>query len=161
MLSLGAVSYPSGLGFGCKAGRWEFESQLDPLLLMLCEESELPWWLNVSLLPEISKKTKQQPKREKKRKGKRMQGISIWTAEWTSVPLTFMHNKHRITPKKWKIFFPSMFCHLTSAPFQEAQSTQGNILTTFERSSRQRNTNILTLKQIKIQKRWRSPQKGG
>jgi hypothetical protein len=66
MLSLGAVSYPSGLGFGCKAGRWEFESQLDPLLLMLCEESELPWWLKVSLLPEISKKTKQQPKREKK-----------------------------------------------------------------------------------------------
>jgi hypothetical protein len=56
MLSLGAVSYPSGLGFGCKAGRWEFESQLEPLLLMLCEESELPWWLKVSLFPEISKK---------------------------------------------------------------------------------------------------------
>jgi hypothetical protein len=55
MLSLGAVGYPSSLGFGCKAGRWEFESQLDPHLLMLCEESELPWWLKVSLLPEISK----------------------------------------------------------------------------------------------------------
>jgi hypothetical protein len=70
MLSLGAVSYPSGLGFGCKAGRWEFESQLDPLLLMLCEEIELPWWLKVSLLPEISKQTKQQTKRRENKKGK-------------------------------------------------------------------------------------------
>jgi hypothetical protein len=41
----GAVSYPSG----CEAGGCEFKSQLDPALLMLCEDTQLPWWLGVGV----------------------------------------------------------------------------------------------------------------
>lgn len=66
MLSLRAVSYPSGLGFGCKAGRWEFESQLDPLLLVLCEESELPWRVKGKPVARDIQKNKTTNQKERK-----------------------------------------------------------------------------------------------
>jgi len=33
------------MGKAAKAGCWEFQSQLGPLLLMLSEDSRLPWYL--------------------------------------------------------------------------------------------------------------------
>jgi hypothetical protein len=30
-------------GYGCEAAGWEFKSELDLLLLMLCEDNKLSW----------------------------------------------------------------------------------------------------------------------
>ncbi len=31
-------------GYGCEAAGWEFKSELDLLLLMLCEDNKLSWF---------------------------------------------------------------------------------------------------------------------
>jgi len=88
---------------GCKAGSWEFQVQLDTLLLMLCEGSKLPWWLELRLSPELSiqnflKKNSQHKNwGEKKITQSRRYGVSVGR-RWSKLlrPLT---SSNTTTPK--------------------------------------------------------------